>query len=55
MGIFAGSSGANKIWKALKDNPNTPIEKLLSAKVIEANPFLKGKTAKTAIDYLRIC
>lgn len=51
VGIFAGSTGANKIWKALKDNPNTPIEKLLSPKAIEANPFLKGKTAKTAIDY----
>lgn len=39
---FAGSGGARAILKA---NPNTPIEQVLSKDAINANPFLKGKTA----------
>lgn len=39
---FAGSGAGSKILRAAADEP---IERLMSAKAIEANPFLKGKTA----------
>jgi len=40
---FAGPSGAVKILQA---DPNAPIESILDAKAIAANPFLKGMTAQ---------
>lgn len=43
---FAGSGAGAKILRAA---PETPIERLLSAKAIEANSFLKGKTAEDVI------
>lgn len=43
---FAGSGAGAKILRAA---PETPIERLLSAKAIEANAFLKGKTAEDVI------
>lgn len=39
---FAGEAGGTKILRAAGD---TPIEQLMSARAIEANPWLKGKTA----------
>ena len=39
---FAGPKGALRILKA---DPDTPIERILSADAIAANPFLRGKTA----------
>jgi hypothetical protein len=39
---FAGPGGGVALMKA---DPNTPVESILGAKVIEANPQLKGKTA----------
>lgn len=40
---FAGPGGAVKILKA---DPNAPVESILSAEAIKANPFLKGMTAQ---------
>ena len=40
---FAGPGGAVKILQA---DPNAPIESILDAKAIAANPFLKGMTAQ---------
>lgn len=45
---FAGQKGAENILKA---DPHAPIEGLLSKGAIEANPFLKGKTAGDVIDW----
>lgn len=45
---FAGQGGAERILKA---DPHTPIEGLLSREAIDANPFLKGKTAGDVIDW----
>jgi hypothetical protein len=39
---FAGPQGAIKVLQA---DPNAPIEGILGAKAVAANPFLKGKTA----------
>jgi hypothetical protein len=39
---FAGPQGAISVLKA---DPATPIEGILGAKAVAANPFLKGKTA----------
>lgn len=43
---FAGPSGAVKLLNA---DPNTPVESLLSAEAIKANPLLQGKTASWVI------
>ncbi|WP_308815574.1 hypothetical protein [Sphingomonas sp. GV3] len=43
---FAGEAGGTKILRAAGD---TPIEQLLSGKAIEANPWLKGKTADDVV------
>ncbi len=45
---FAGQSGATKILRAA---PDTPIEQIMSRGAIEANPFLKGKTAGDVVDW----
>ena len=45
---FAGQGGAERILKA---DPHTPIESLMSKEAIDANPFLKGKTAGDVIDW----
>ena len=45
---FAGEGGATKILRAA---PDTPIGDILSARAIEANPFLKGKTAGDVISW----
>lgn len=45
---FAGQGGAEAIFRAA---PDTPIERLLSRRAVEANPFLRGKTAKDVIDW----
>jgi hypothetical protein len=42
---FAGPGGV----KILKADPGTPIERILSAKAIEENPFLKGKSASEVV------
>jgi hypothetical protein len=39
---FAGPQGAVKVLQA---DPNAPIEAILGAKAVAANPFLKGMTA----------
>lgn len=45
---FAGPEGAIRILRA---SPDTPIERLMSAKEIEANPFLRGKTASWVLKW----
>ncbi|WEK43649.1 MAG: hypothetical protein P0Y64_02105 [Candidatus Sphingomonas colombiensis] len=45
---FAGTGGASKILRAAGD---TPIEELLSKAAIEANPFLRGKSADDVIGW----
>lgn len=45
---FAGQGGAGKILRAA---PDTPIERLLTADAIAANPFLRGKTAEDVIEW----
>ncbi|GAA0749515.1 hypothetical protein [Sphingomonas trueperi] len=45
---FAGQGGAGKILRAA---PNTPIEQLLSKAAIDANPFLRGKSAADVIEW----
>jgi hypothetical protein len=40
---FAGPQGAAKVLQA---DPNAPIESVLDASAIKANPFLKGMTAQ---------
>lgn len=46
---FAGQGGAEAIFRAA---PDTPVERLLSPKAIENNPFLRGsKTAQDVIDW----
>jgi hypothetical protein len=45
---FAGEGGGLKILRA---DPSTPIEQLLGAQAIEANPFLKGRTAGDVIQW----
>lgn len=44
-----GDSDAKKIHTAFKDDPNMPIDKIVSKKVIDQNPDLKGKTVGEAI------
>lgn len=44
-----GDSDAKKIHTALKEDPNTPIEKVVDKKVIDANPTLKGKSVGEAV------
>lgn len=44
-----GDSDAKKIHTAFKEDPNTPIEKVVSKKVIDQNPDLKGKSVGEAI------
>lgn len=43
---FAGPGGGVKLMKA---DPNTPVESILNSDAIEANPFLRGKTASWVI------
>ncbi len=43
---FAGQGGAGKILRAA---PDTPIEQLLTADAIRANPFLRGKSASDVV------
>lgn len=43
---FAGEAGGAKILRA---DPDTPIERILTADAIEANDFLKGKSASQVI------
>jgi len=43
---FAGPGGGVKLMKA---DPNTPVESILNNDAIEANPFLRGKTASWVI------
>lgn len=43
---FAGPGGGVKLMKA---DPNTPVESILNNGAIEANPFLRGKTASWVI------
>lgn len=45
---FAGQGGAAKILRAA---PDTPIEQLLSKAAIDANPFLRGKSAGDVIEW----
>ncbi|WP_287459188.1 hypothetical protein [Sphingomonas sp.] len=45
---FAGTGGGAKILRAAGD---TPIEEILSKAAIDANPFLRGKTADDVIDW----
>jgi hypothetical protein len=45
---FAGDGGAKAILKA---DANTPIEKILKPQAIEANKFLRGKTAGWVIKW----
>lgn len=45
---FAGQGGAGKILRAA---PDTPIEQLLSKAAIDANPFLRGKSAADVIEW----
>jgi hypothetical protein len=39
---FAGVGGARRLLSA---DPNTPVERILTPDAIDANPFLRGKTA----------
>ncbi|EJN15797.1 hypothetical protein PMI42_00562, partial [Bradyrhizobium sp. YR681] len=43
---FAGPGGGVKLMKA---DPNTPVESILDDNAIQANPFLRGKTASWVI------
>jgi len=43
---FAGPGGGVKLLKA---DPNTPVESILDANAVQANPFLRGKTASWVI------
>lgn len=43
---FAGPGGGVKLMKA---DPNTPVESILDAGAVQANPFLQGKTASWVI------
>lgn len=43
---FAGPGGGVKLMKA---DPNTPVESILNNDAIQANPFLRGKTASWVI------
>ena len=43
---FAGPGGGVKLMKA---DPNTPVESILNDDAIQANPFLRGKTASWVI------
>src|SRR5690242_4573873 len=45
---FAGPTAAPKLMNA---DPNAPVESILSAKAIEANPHLRGKTAGWVIEW----
>ncbi|MBN8848150.1 MAG: hypothetical protein J0I73_08655 [Sphingomonas sp.] len=45
---FAGTGGASKILRAAAD---TPIDELLSKAAIDANPFLRGRTAEDVIEW----
>lgn len=45
---FAGQGGAAKILRAA---PDTPIEQLLSKGAIDANPFLRGKSAADVVEW----
>lgn len=45
---FAGTGGARRILEA---EAGTPIERVLSAEAIAANPFLRGKTAGDMIEW----
>lgn len=44
---FAGLKGAQKLYQ----NPNASAEAVLGAEAVEANPFLKGKTAGEVIGW----
>lgn len=44
-----GDSDAKKIHTAFKEDPNTPLDKIVSKKVIDQNPDLKGKSVGEAI------
>lgn len=43
---FLGSGDAGKVFRA---DPDVPIERILSPKVIESNPHLKGKSASQVV------
>lgn len=45
---FAGSKGAIRLHAA---DPSAPISSILGASAVKANPFMKGWTAKDAIDW----
>lgn len=45
---FSGAGGAKKVFTA---DPNTPIERIWSAEVIRANPFLRGMSAGDVISW----
>jgi hypothetical protein len=45
---FAGPGGGVKLLKADLD---TPVESILDANAIQANPFLRGKTASWVVDW----
>jgi hypothetical protein len=45
---FAGPTGAVKLMQA---DPDTPVESILSADAIKANPHLQGKTAGWVIEW----
>jgi len=45
---FAGPGGGVKLLKA---DPDTPVESILDANAIQANPFLRGKTASWVVDW----
>ncbi|TCP35917.1 hypothetical protein [Sphingomonas sp. BK235] len=45
---FAGTGAASKILRAAGD---TPVEALLSHAALQANPFLRGKSAEEVVDW----
>lgn len=47
---FAGEAGARKLYRA---DPNAAVDKVLGARVVNANPQLKGKTVGETIAWAR--
>lgn len=50
---FFGAGGANKFFKALKDNPNVPMTSVFDANVINANSWLRNHTTGTLYQWLQ--